>query len=180
MVSFTTVTAVSVIAFVGMIEPAFAVGTALRVGASLLGSAPSSNSNNKRADTPTSDSQLESHFATCLSTVHQSPPTMVYNADKSVDMGNLPSSCMHEVEAYNNQTNIEQMEATGGRIIVNGPSSVHMDKIPADMHAELEQKLGQPGANGSKSAAKPAAQPTKSEAKSEATQEATPQAKPAN
>lgn len=163
MVSFTTVTAVSVIAFVGMIEPAFAASTALSLGASLLGSAVSSSSNsknNKRANPPTSDSQLQSHFATCLSTVHQSPPTMVYNADKSVDMGNLPSPCMHEVEAYNNQTNIEEMEATGGRITIVGPSSIHMDKIPDDMHAELEQKLGQPGASGSKSATQPAAKPT--------------------
>ena len=145
MVSFTTVATASLVAFATLIEPTLGAAAAARVGASLVGSALSSGGGkNKRADSA-AEKQLESNFATCLSNLHQDLPTMTYNADRSVDMGNLPEPCMLEVEAYNNQTNIKELEATHGRIIIKGPSAIHMDKIPADLHTLLEEKLGKPG-----------------------------------
>jgi hypothetical protein len=168
MVSFTTVATVSLVAFSSLIEPALAGAEAVRVGVSVLGSLGGSNNkkSSKRAESAVAsagEKQLQSNFATCLSNLHEDIPTMTYNADRSVDMGKLPISCMHEVEAYNNQTNIEAMDATHGRIIVKSSNSIHMDQLPADLHKLLEEKLGAPGskkpvANApAKAAPKPAA-----------------------
>jgi hypothetical protein len=157
MVSFTTVASASLIAFAALIEPTLGMGVAVRAGASLVGSAlTSGGSSHKRAEENAAAKQLDSNFATCLSTIQTERPTMTYNADRSVDMGNLPESCMHEVEAYNNQTNIKDLDATHGRILVKSTNSIHMDQIPADLHALLEEKLGKPGAP-KQPAAKPAA-----------------------
>lgn len=159
MVSFTTVTAVSVATFVAFIEPALGASMVVRAGVSILGSAIGNSGNkNKRAVSAEQqgDQQLQSDFATCMSTIHKNIPTMSYNADKSVDMGNLPDTCMKEVIAYNNQTNIAELDATHGRIIVKSSNAIHMDQIPADLHEMLEHKLGKPG-SGVKTAPKEAA-----------------------
>lgn len=157
MVSFTTVATVGLVAFSSLIEPTLGAAAAVRVGASLVGSAIGGNKkNNKREVESAAEKQLESNFATCLSTLHQNGPTMTYNADRSVDMGKLPESCMHEVEAYNNQTNIKELDATHGRIIIKGSDAIHMDQIPEDLHKLLEEKLGKPGSKpDSKAAAAP-------------------------
>lgn len=154
MVSFSTIATVSLVAFTSLIEPTLGASAVVRVGASLLGSA--GGSNNKREESAAMK-QLDSGFATCLSNLHANKPTMEYNADRSVDMGKLPTACMHEVETYNNQTNIKEMDATHGRIIISGPDSIHMDQIPADLHQLLEEKLGKPGAKKAAAAKKPAA-----------------------
>lgn len=147
MVSFTTIAIVSFATF-SLIEPSLGAGAAARVGVSVVSSTLGGNNHKRDVSTESAaEKQLESNFATCLSNLHAKIPTMTYNADRSVDMGNLPASCMHEVEAYNNQTNIKEMDATHGRIIIKGHDSIHMDQIPADLHKLLEEKLGKPGSN---------------------------------
>jgi hypothetical protein len=151
MVSFTTVATAGLVAFSTLIEPTIGAGAVIRAGASLVGGAMSSSSNKgKREVESAAEKQLESNFASCMSNLHSEPPTMKYNADRSVDMGNLPEACMHEVHAYNNQTNIKDLDATHGRIIIKDHNSIHMDQIPADLHKLLEEKLGKPGSKGPK------------------------------
>lgn len=145
MVSFTTVATASLVAFTALIEPTLGGAVVARVGASVVGNVLGSSGNKNKRESE-SAKQLESNFATCLSNLHQDIPTMTYNADRSVDMGNLPATCMQEVEAYNNQTNIKDLDATHGRILIKGPSTIHMDQLPADIHTLLEEKLGKPGA----------------------------------
>ena len=145
--SFTTIIIVSFATFSSLIEPSLGAGAAARVGVSVVSSALGGNHKREVSIESAAEKQLESNFATCLSNLHAKIPTMTYNADKSVDMGNLPASCMREAEAYNNQTNIKEMDATHGRIIIKGHDSIHMDQIPADLHKLLEEKLGKPGSN---------------------------------
>lgn len=149
MVSFTTVATASLVAVAALIEPTLGAFAAARVGASLVGSAISGSSSHHKRDENQGEKQLESNFATCLNNLHNNIPTMTYNADKSVDMGNLPPQCMDEVAAYNNQSNSDAFAATHGRIIIKGPAAIHIDQLPDDLHTFLEQKLGKPGANSS-------------------------------
>ncbi|KIM95664.1 hypothetical protein OIDMADRAFT_183689 [Oidiodendron maius Zn] len=144
--SFTAIAIVSFAAF-SLIEPSLGAAAAVGVGLSVVTSALGNKHSRDVSTESAAEKQLESNFATCLSNLHTKIPTMTYNADKSVDMGNLPASCMHEVEAYNNQTNIKEMDATHGRIIIKGHDSIHMEQIPADLHKLLEEKLGKPGSN---------------------------------
>jgi hypothetical protein len=145
MVSFTTASAVTVAAFVALIEPTFGAAVAARAGASLVGSAVASSGNHKARD-QIPNQQIQSGFSDCVSQLHQVPPTMVYNPDQSVVMGNLPPVCINEVYAWNNQSNIAQMEAMEGVTTVINSTAIHLDKLPSELHQMLEGVLGKPNA----------------------------------
>jgi hypothetical protein len=144
MVSFNSPSAVAVISFVAMIQPSLSASVAVRLGTSLLTSAIG-NSGNKNSRSETVPQQLQSGFADCLNKLHEVPPTMIYNNDKTVVMGHLPEVCIQEVHAYNNQTNIKALEKTQGRTTVINSTAIHLDSMPGDLHTLLESQFGPPG-----------------------------------
>lgn len=137
MVSFTST--VGLIAAISLVQPIVA-GPALAV-ISAVGTISSIAHNNRRGETDlwTRNDSIKSEFAACMSAAHEgTPPKMVINADKTVDVTGLPAICISEINTYNAQPNIAAMNAAQGKATVNGPNSIHVSGVQGPLTDFLE------------------------------------------
>lgn len=151
MVSFSTISCIAPIVFAVLATPATGASTAVKIGASVAGSvlghAGSDHKSNDHKSSKREEQALrEPTFINCLRDAHRTPPTMTYNQDeKTVEMHEVPESCMHQVNAYHRHPDVEYMNQAQGKILSSGPNSLYMSNFThdEDFHSDLMKKFGE-------------------------------------
>ena len=146
MVSFTAMSAVTIIAIGVIIEPiaagalefARAVGTGLQVA-----SAVDSNKKGSTHKREITEDQIDFLFRPCFRSTKMNEPTINYDTDtKSGDITNLSAECMEAFELYKEEIIIEELGHS--RVRKTGPASVHVNEIPLQFLSKLEAKFSKP------------------------------------
>lgn len=136
-------------AFTIMVEPTFGAATAVRIGASVVGSVLTSSSsisssNNQKSTKRSFETLPQFGFVQCLSEVHQNPPHMIYNSEeRSAEMHQVPASCMYHAYEYLKHPDVKYMNHNQGHITIINQNSLRMESMPDPrIHREMMEKLG--------------------------------------